>query len=71
MTRHPEPDPREREAPPERRVEEDEMRYPGHGDPGDVREDIGLDEPRDPEPDGAALPPDADRSHPAPLGHDE
>ena len=71
VTTQPEPEPEERDASLERRVEEEEMRYPGHGHPDDAREDVGLEEARDPEPDGAPLPPDADRSHPAPLGHDD
>jgi len=71
VTTQPEPEPREQEASTERRTEEAEMRYPGHGDPDAAREDVGLDEEREPEPDGAPLPPDADRSHPAPLGHDD
>jgi hypothetical protein len=37
--------------PPERHVEEDDARYPGHGDPDAARERVGLDRPREPEPD--------------------
>jgi hypothetical protein len=71
MTTQPEPEPQERDAPPERRVEEDEMRYPRHGDPEDVREDVGLEKPRDPEPEGAPVPPAADRSRRATTQGDE
>lgn len=67
MTTQPEPEPEERDASLERRVEEQEMRYPGHGTPDEAREDVGLTEERDADPDGAPLPPDADRSRPAPL----
>jgi hypothetical protein len=69
VTTQPEPEPQERDAPPERRTEEEEMRYPGHGRPDEAREDVGLDERREPDPDEAPLPPDADRSRPAPHGH--
>jgi hypothetical protein len=44
MTTQPEPEPRERDAPPERHVEEDEMRGATPADPDDAREDVGLDE---------------------------
>jgi hypothetical protein len=71
MTTQPEPTPEERDASLERRVEEQEMRYPGHGDPDEAREDVGLTDERDPEPEGPPSPPDADRSGPAPLGHEE
>ncbi|HVM16437.1 MAG TPA: hypothetical protein VM290_02515 [Gaiellaceae bacterium] len=71
MTTQPEPEPEERDASLDRRVEEEEMRYPGHGHPDELSSDVGLDEPRDPEPDGAPMPPDADQSRPAPLQHDE
>ena len=50
------------------RVEEEEaMRAPGFADPDRVREAIGLEEPRDPEPEGAPLPDEPDRGHPAPT----
>jgi hypothetical protein len=46
VTTQPDPRPEEDEAPPERREEEDATRAPGHERPDDVREDVGLDEPR-------------------------
>jgi hypothetical protein len=46
MTTDPEPEPEETEALPERREEEDATRGPGHERPDEVREDVGLDEPR-------------------------
>lgn len=71
MTTQPEPEPRERDAPPERRVEEDEMRYPGHGDPDEIRDDVGLDEPRSPDPEDAPETPDAGRDSATPVEHEE
>ncbi len=62
------PTPEERDSPPERREEEDAMRYPGHEDPETAREEVGLDRERSPEPDGAPLPEEPDRGRPAPLG---
>ena len=47
------------------------MRYAGHGDPEQAREDVGLDEERDAQPEGAPLPRDADRSRPSPLGDED
>jgi hypothetical protein len=71
VTTEPEPEPTERDAPPERRAEEEAMRYPKHDDPDAAREQVGLDDEREPEPDGAPLPPNADRSRSSPLGHDD
>ena len=59
MTEQTEPTPEEANAPLERRAEEDEMRYPGHGDPDDVREDVGLDKERSSRPHGAPVPDEA------------
>jgi hypothetical protein len=63
-------EPEERDVPLERRVEEQAMRGPGHERPDDLRERVGLDEERDPEPGEAPPPPDPDRTRPAPLEHD-
>ncbi len=56
MTTQPEPTPEEETAPPERREEEDAMRYPAHEDPDAAREDLGLDDPRQSRPGGARSP---------------
>ncbi len=56
MSTQPGPTPEEENAPLERRAEEDEMRYPGHGHPDDAREDVGLDEERSSRPHGAPVP---------------
>ncbi|MBD0329026.1 MAG: hypothetical protein ICV64_02865 [Thermoleophilia bacterium] len=56
MTTPPEPTPGEEAAPPERREEEDAMRYPAHDDPDAAREEVGLDEPRRSRPGGAPAP---------------
>lgn len=71
MTEQPQPEPEERDAPLERRVEEDAMRGPAHARPDEAGKRAGLDEERDPEPDRPPLPPDAERGRPAPLGHDD
>jgi hypothetical protein len=34
----------------ERLEQEESVRYPGHGDPDSLRERVGLDRPRDPDP---------------------
>ena len=47
----------------ERRVEEDAQRYPGHEDPDEARDDVGLaGEDRRAEPEGAPGPGREDRS---------
>ena len=56
MTTQPEPRPEERNAPPERHVEEEAMRGAGFERPDELREDVGLDEERDAEPEGAPQP---------------
>ncbi len=56
MTREPEPTPEEAEAPLERREEEDAMRYPGHQQPDEQRDEVGLDEPRRSRPGGEPAP---------------
>ena len=56
MTTQPEPTPQEEDASPERRAEEDAMRYPAHEDPDGAREDVGLDEPRESRPGGGPSP---------------
>ena len=61
------PEPEERDAPLERREEDDAMRYPGHEDPERAREKVGLDKDRTPVPEGAPLPEEPDRGRPAPL----
>ena len=50
MTTEREPQPEEAQAPPERREQEEAARGPGHERPDEVREDVGLDEPRRPQP---------------------
>ena len=42
MHDQPAPEPEERDASPERREEEDAMRYPGHEDPDAARSQVGL-----------------------------
>jgi hypothetical protein len=50
VTPEPEPQPEETQAPPERREQEEATRGPGHERPDEIREDVGLDEPRRPQP---------------------
>jgi hypothetical protein len=42
VTEQPEPTEEEQEQGPERHGEEEAMRYPGHEDPDQAREDVGL-----------------------------
>ena len=50
MSEQPAPTPEERDAPLERRIEEDAMRYPQHEDPPPPAGDDAQDEPETPAP---------------------
>ncbi len=58
MTTQPEPQPEERDAPPERHIEEEAMRGPGQGRPHEIRKDVGLGNEREPGPEGPPAPSD-------------
>ena len=60
------PEPEERDAPPERREEEDAMTYPGHDDPDVVRDRVGLPDEGRPEPSGAPPPQEPETGTPTP-----
>jgi len=71
MEPRPEPTPEDQDEPLERVNEEDASRYPGHEDPDSLREQVGLDEDRSPEPQGAPPPAEPETGAPTPSSDRE